>query len=310
MANEILYAGIADLRTSEVLGEEWMLLIQDRNALPNHQALKYVGDIAGRGSSTIKVPHIGLMAYDLLAATADGASVANTALTDGSSTVAVARYSKSYEASDLAMLTDGQGLINPQMFAMDAMASSAMTLTDLIANVTDGFATTAGSTGVDLSLTNFLTAIGLLEVNSGGAIAPGGVMAVLHGQQVADLRQSFAASSGGAVQWSQDAQTLLPIRGGGFRGNIYGVDIFASSKVPTANAGADRAGGMFVNGALLWGDGSIPVSSDANQLIIGEKVLFERDRTAKAATTAFVSHRYLGVSKGLDLLGVSIITDA
>lgn len=310
MANEILYAGIADLRTVEVVGEEWMLLIQDRNALPNHPALKYVGDIAGRGSSTIKVPHIGLMAYDLLAATADGASVANTALTDGSSTVAVARYSKSYEASDLAMLTDGQGLINPQMFAMDAMASGAMTLTDLIANVTDGFATTAGSTGVDLSLTNFLTAIGLLEVNSGGAIAPGGVMAVLHGQQVADLRQSFAASTGGAVQWSQDAQTLLPIRGGGFRGNIYGVDIFASSKVPTANAGADRAGGMFVNGALLWGDGSIPVSSDANQLIIGEKVLFERDRTAKAATTAFVSHRYLGASKGLDLLGVSIITDA
>lgn len=310
MANEILYAGIADLRTVEVLGEEWMLLIADRNALPNHPALKYVGDIAGRGSSTIKVPHIGLMAYDLLAATADGAAVANTALTDGSSTVAVARYSKSYEASDLAMLTDGQGLINPQMFAMDAMASSAMTLTDLIANVTDGFATTAGSSGVDLSLTNFLTAIGLLEVNSGGAIAPGGVMAVLHGQQVADLRQSFAAASGGSVQWSQDAQTLLPIRGGGFRGNIYGVDIFASSKVPTANAGADRAGGMFVNGALLWGDGSIPVSSDSNQLIIGDKVLFERDRTAKAATTAFVSHRYLGVSKGLDLLGVSIITDA
>lgn len=310
MANEILYAGIADLRTVEALGQEYMLLIADRNALPNHPALMYAGSVSGRGSATIKVPHIGLDGYDLLGQTADGASVANTALADGSSTIAVVRYSKSYEASDLAMLTDGQGLINPQMFAMDAVSSSAMTLTDLIANVTDGFATTAGSSGVDLSLTNFLTAIGLLEVNSGGAIAPGGVMAVLHGQQVADLRQSFAAASGGAVQWSQDAQTLLPIRGGGFRGNIYGVDIFASSKVPTANAGADRAGGMFVKGAVLWADAQVPVSVDANQLVIGGSVLFERDRTPKNGTTAFVSHRYLGVSKGLDLLGVSIVTDA
>jgi hypothetical protein len=159
-------------------------------------------------------------------------------------------------------------------------------------------------------VTNFLTAIGLLEVNSAGAIPDGGVMAVLHPQQLADLRQSFAASSGGAVQWSSDAGASLPIRGGGFRGRMFGVDMFSSTFVPTANAGADRAGGMFVNGAVLWGDGSIPVTGSSEQLIVGGKVLFERDREARTATTAFVSHRYLGVSKGLDGLGVSIITDA
>lgn len=309
MASEIVYSGIGDLRVAEVIGQEYLLLIADRNALPNHPALHYVGNIAGRGSSTIKVPHIGLMGYDLLAQTGDGSLVANTALTDGSSTVAVVRYSKSYEASDLAMLTDGQGLINPQSFAMDATISHAMTLTSLIADVTDGFTTTAGSTGVDMTVANFLTALGYLEVNSQGAIAAGAAMAILHPQQLADLRQSFASSSGGSVQWSQEANAQLAIRGNGYRGQIFGVDVFSSSKVPTANAGADRAGGMFVKGGVLWADGSVPVSY-GEQVSIGGKLLFERDRTAKAGTTAFVTHGYLGVTKGLDLLGVSIITDA
>jgi hypothetical protein len=309
MANEVVYAGIGDLRVAEVLGQEYLLLISDRNALPNHPALLYVGDISGRGSSTIKVPHIGLMGYDLLAQTGDGSLVANTALADGSTTVAVARYSKSYEASDLAMLTDAQNLINPQAFAMDAVISGAMTLTSLIADVVDGFSTTAGSTGVDMTVANFLTALGFLEVNSQGAIGAGQAMALLHPQQLADLRQSFASASGGSVQWSQDAANALPIRGNGYRGQIFGVDVFSSSKVPTANAGADRAGGMFVKGGLLWADGSAPVTY-GEQVNIGGKLLFERDRTAKAGTTAFVTHGYLGVAKGLDLLGVSIITDA
>lgn len=124
MADEIIYSGIGDLALAAALSAEYILLAADRNALPNHPALQYVGDISvGAHSAVIKVPHIGLMGYNLLASTGDGSSVSNTALTDGATSVTVGRYSKAYEASDLAKMTAGAGGLSAQVFAMDAMVS-------------------------------------------------------------------------------------------------------------------------------------------------------------------------------------------
>jgi hypothetical protein len=309
MADEILYAGLADQRTAEVLSGNYLMMIADRNALPQHPALAYVGDMYGSGSTTRKVAHLGLIAYDLPTAVADGASASNTALTDGSTTVAVAGYSKAYERSDVAKFTDSLGVINATTFAQDAAASSAMRLTNLIANVTDDFTQTVGSTGADLTLANFLAAIGLLEINSQAAIAEGEAMFLGHTVQLGDLRTAMS-TVGGAIQWYMPSQLLLPIRGGGYRGRYMGVDLFASPQVPTANAGADRAGGMFIKGAVIWADMSVDTDSDANSLVIGGKVLFERSRTARSRLTSYVSSSYFGVSKAIDLLGVSVITDA
>lgn len=307
MADEIIYSGIADLRTAQALSAEILLLLADRNALPNHPSLVYAGDAVGRGSSVLKVPGVGLGGYDLLTAPGDGSPVANTALTDAAYTVTVARYSKSYEASDLARLTDpSNGKIKIGEFAMDAVQSANNTLVSLVANVTDDFTATVGATGVDLSVANFLAAIQTLEV----AKNVGPYMAILHPQQMGDLRTAIASVTGGAVQWLPASQEQIQILGNGYRGQWMGVDIFSSSYVPTANAGADRAGGMFARSAVLWADSSIPEENDANQLILANKIMFERERTAKSGLTAYVTHYYVGVSKGNDAAGVSIITDA
>lgn len=307
MADEIIYSGIADLRTAQALSAEILLLLADRNALPNHPALVYAGDAVGRGSAVLKVPSVGLGGYDLLSAPGDGNAVANTALTDAAYTVTVARYSKSYEASDLARLTDpSNGKIKIGEFAMDAVQSANNTLVSLVANVTDDFTSTVGATGVDLSVANFLAAIQTLEV----AKNVGPYMAILHPQQMGDLRTAIASVTGGAVQWLPASQEQIQILGNGYRGQWMGVDLFSSSFVPTANAGADRAGGMFARSAVLWADSSIPEENDANQLILANKIMFERERTAKSGLTAYVTHYYVGVSKGNDAAGVSIITDA
>lgn len=305
MANEILYAGVADLRTAEALSGEFLYLLAARESLPAHPALLYGGDAQGRGSVVVKVPHIGLQGYDILSSVADGSGVTNTALTDGSTTVTIARHSKSYEASDLVRLSD-QGLLSPAAFAQDAVASTASTLVSLVANVTDGFTATVGTSGSNLSVANFLAAIQALEV----ANVQGPYMAILHPQQMGDLRADLAATAGGAVQWMAASQQQINVLGNGYRGQWAGVDLFATTFVPTANAGADRAGGMFGRGAVVWADSSIPGENDSSQLIIGGKILFERDRTAKSGLTAYVTHAYMGVSKGIDAAGVSIITDA
>ena len=66
---------------------------------------------------------------------------------------------------------------------------------------------------------------------------------------------------------------------------------------------------MFAKGAILWADGSVGSDGSPDQMVIGGKVLFERDRTARSGLTAYVSHRYLGVAEGIDGFGVTIATD-
>lgn len=309
MANEILYAGLADQRLAEVLSVNYIQMIADRNALPNHPALHYAGDLAAKGSTSIKVPHIGLWGYDLPSQVAEGMAAANTALSDNSTVVSVAKYSKSYEQGDIAKFTDSLNVLNAQTFAADAMASSQLKLTQLIGSLMGGFSSTVGASGVDLSLANWLAALALLEVGSQGSFGPGMAMAVLHPQQLGDLRTAIGSASGGAIQWMQASQEQMVLRGNGYRGQYMGVDLFSSSYIPSANAGADRAGGVFVKGAVIWADMSIQADNDPNQLNIGGKVLFERDRSASSALTQYVSHSYKGVAEGLDSNGVAIITD-
>lgn len=308
MADEILYAGLTDQRTTEVLDGQFMQLLADRSALPQHPALYYAGDLAGSGSTTKKIPFVGMFGYDLPTARADGAAAVNTALSDSSVTVTVSTKTKAYEPSDIARFSDGLGILNAQAFAQDAMQSHMLQMTDQIAALVGGFSNTVGSTGTDLSIANVLAGLTLLEVGAQGSIPEGACMGVLHTVQGGDLRTALANATGGALQWSVPEEQLV-IKGPGFRGRYLGVDWFVSGFVDTANAGADRAGGIFVRGAICWADMS-QQAEGTDQIVLGGKLLFERDRTAKSGLTAYVSHSINGSTEGLDAAGVSIITDA
>jgi len=307
MADEILYAGLGDLTLAETLSAAIVLLLADRVALPNHEALIYAGDLADTGSKVTKIRELGLMGYDGAAATSEGTAVANTALTDGSVQLTIARYSKRYERGDIARLVDADGLLSPEMFAQDAVVTSALHLTDLLANLVDNFSTTTGASGVDATPENFLDACTALEI---AKVMPP-YMAVLHPVQWGDIRKDLLLASGGAIQWSAAAQEAQRIRGTGYQGQLGGVDLFTTTRVPTANAGADRAGGIFGRGALAWADATPKTDLPAPwQQVFGNKVLFELQRTASSGLTAFVMHIFLAASEVLDACGVSIITDA
>lgn len=306
----ILYAGLADARTAEVLSTNFLLLAADRNALPQHPALAYDGDYARLGTRTRKVPHFGWGGYSRPQVVADGAAVPRSTLTTGSTTVTVARRSQAWAPSDLAKLTDPNGgIMNPAAFAAEASAAHMLALTDLIAGLVGGFSNPVGTSGADLTIANFLAALTLLEAGYQSAIGEGAAMGVLHTQQLADLRTAIGTSASGAMQYSPAAQDQLALRGSGYRGRYFGVDLFASGYVRTANSGADRAGGIFVRGAIVWADAS-QVAEGPDQLVIGDKVLFERQRDARAGLTDYVSHSYFGASEGIDAFGVSVITDA
>ena len=303
---QILYSNLTDQITSEVLTGEFLLALADRCALPNHPALFQLPDINGGGSQVLKTPQVGLMGYDKMVSTGEASTVSTQALTDASATVTVSRYSKRYEASDLARVVDAHGILNAEMMAMDAVATYSATLRDLVANLVDNFSTTVGASGVDASIEDVLDAIAALEI----AAVEGPYLAVIHPRQWHDIVKDAALNSGGAVQFAQSSQAMLEtMKGLGYKGSLLGCDWFTTLDVPTANAGADRAGGIFGRGAIAWAQGPIVADPDLPQVNIGP-VLLEKDREAADATTGFLMHVNLGAGEQIDAAGVSIITDA
>lgn len=302
MANEILPAGIGDLITSQAMANEFLMLLADRDgSILTHPALLHATS-PSLTSTVVRVPHVGLMGYNLLSATTPGSEIANTAFSDGSTDVTIALRAKRYNLDDLARVI-ANGKLDPVLFAQDAAISVAMTLISLIANVTDGFAAVAGSTGVDASWNDVLDAKALLGI----AKAAGPMLGILHPRQWADLELDAlslgvlpAASMGGVIN-----QGL----GSAYKGSWMGIDMYVSSEVPTANGGADRAGGIFTRGAIAWADAQLSPENDSNVVDMG-RARFERVRQGHYAATSYVTSFAAGVALAIDAAGASLVTDA
>ena len=308
MANEVLYSGLGDLRLAKILNNEIQLLLADRFSLRNHPSIANFGNISGRGSSVLSIPQAGLDGYDLMTAVGgETAAAANVALTDNSADITIARFALRREISDLANMTDSVGL-TVERLAADMVGGYEMAVTNSICDVIDGFTTTAGTSGVDLSVDDFFSALFSLEQ----ANVPTPYVAVLHPVQVTDL-QSSIRGEGGALQYIAATQDMLAAKGQGFAGSFLGVDIFKSSKVPTANAGADRAGAMMGYGAVGMAEGSVrPIAAlgGALQFPAGTVIAVEYERTSATALTSITGNAYFGVAKLQDAMGVSIVSDA
>jgi hypothetical protein len=110
-----------------------------------------------------------------------------------------------------------------------------------------GFSIAVGATTVNISLSNLLDAIYNLEVNDAAGL--GSIVAVLHPRQTADLRTELEADA--ASIYTNTSPNSLSKAMAGYFGSWFGIDIFQTTNVPTANAGADRAGGIFIRDYAL-----------------------------------------------------------
>ena len=306
MANEIRYSGFGNLRLAEILKQEIVMALADRASIRGHQSLIYLGDLSNRGSTTLKIPIVGLDGYDELASVAENASVSNSALTNATASCSVGRYAKQYQYTDLFKLTSSliPGAMDPVELARDAVESANLTLTTLVADVIDGFTSTSGTSGVDLSLDDFYSAVYSLEASS----VPGPYICMLHPVQYADFQNSLR-SEAGAVSFMPASQEALRLRGPGFKGEFAGIEIFVSSRVQYANGTDDRAGGMWGRGAVGWAEASAPAPM-SNDSISAGSIMIEFSRDAAGAMTSATTNWFGGVVKIEDGRGCSIITDA
>jgi hypothetical protein len=291
----------ADLIAGEVVANEFLMLLAERQDILNHPALFHA---TGKpGSNVVRVPHIGLGGYDLLSARTPGSEVNITDLADDKTDVTIAPYSKRYAVEDfMRFLVDGK--LNAAAFAADLAIAYAQTLLYLLANIGDGFTSTCGSTGVNAAWSDIVDGKTKLALYK----AAGPMLGLLHPQQWGDL-ETASLSLGGAAQHEDGLIGVVALGLGQYKGRVMGVDWFVTSHVPTANGGADRGGCIVTPGALVYGDVEYPTEADPNMMGLGRAML-ERVRQGTYGQTSWMEHALLGGAMGIDRAGVSVITDA
>ena len=299
MADTLTASSLIDIFDATATSAEYLLLLADRDgSVLTHPAFFHA---TGRpGSNVVRVPHLG-HGYDLLTAATPGSDTANHAFSDGKTDVTIAIYDAVYDIDDMGRFA-ANGKVDPAMFAQWGAIQVAQTLISLVANITDGFTATAGSSGVNAAWSDVLVAKGLLGV----AKAAGPICGLVHPVQWADLEADAlsmgvlpAASNSGIINAGLSA----------YKGNYFGVDWFVSSAVPTSDAGANRAGGIFCNGGIAWADVEFPFGSDPNRISLGRGQIARERREVRHSDALVISHA-MGAALAIDAAGVTLKTDA
>ena len=275
-ATETIYA---KMLTDQLIDSMYSVAVMD--ALVRQESL------AGKPSNSFSFPVWPSLTAASIAETVDLSSTAvdttnvDIAVTEASSI----RIDVTDILSEASIVRDGS-----RFAEQGAKAVADKRDTDLAA-LLGGFSSTTGASGTDLSEANLLDGLTTLT----NADAPRPYVLVLHTQQVGDLRKALSTTTA-VVQTGTDPAAL----GGtsaGFEFNYYGIPVYASTNVPTANAGADRAGAIFSRGQALARVDKRPI-----------RVRPQRDESLRA--TEFNITSVYGQGELVDAWGVSVITDA
>jgi len=302
VANEVYYSGLSgNARVSAVLSQLIATKLTDTASLVGHPSIMQI--TAAPGSTTVQIPVISWGA-DAMASVAENASVSNTALTTAAVTCTLARQAIRRQISDLAQATaTGVPLdVTLESIATDFSQAWLKRGTTMITALASGFSNSVGSTGVDLSVTNFYAAIFQLQLTANA----GQFVAVLHNQQINDLMSSLRSETGPG-QYLQSAQMGLEAHGPGFKGQLFGVDLFGSNTV--ANNGVDYTGMMFAPMAIAMATASVSPIIGSTIPTPAAQVTVEVERDASNGSSIVVGSILAGVCEVDDAKGVAILSD-
>lgn len=291
MANETTFALVEG-----DLGYDYALLAEEivsaRYAFDNVRDCANVRDIGSMPTDSARFP-----VYPSLTASAltDGTDLTtNTAFNPTNSTFAVSEVGLKFLLTDLAR--SGSYLGDGTLGQEGGKAVLEKINTDLAA-LGSGFSSSVGTSGADLTEANWQSAIITLIGNK----SPEDLFAVLHQVQWYDLINSIgsqisaAGNTGGTARG--ETNDLTSVGKMGYMRDIYGVDTRMNPLIPTANAGADRAGFMAVKRRTI-------------ALVVKWFIRPEFERDASYRGTETVVTAAYAVGEVEDATGVGIVTDA
>lgn len=256
MSNETTRTSLTEIVNSEVIAELILDYAADATVI---SPLVRVMNLAGRASATASFPQWELDAVSDI--TTEGTStLSNVELqTTEVAAITAAQVGVLREVTEMAFETQVLGRDGLMQFIMeDGARLCVLEVENDLAALFSGFTSTVGSTGVDLSVANFVEAIAKMDT----ANARGRKVAVLDDQQAFDLRTAVAASSGSVfANAAAPLQSILKPGENGWVGELFGVPIWMTNLTDTS--GGDVIGAMFIDGnsspqyaalgmALLW----------------------------------------------------------
>lgn len=245
-------------------------------------------DIMGSASKAVKIPKADKFTA---AALTEGTETANTALTSTSVTITAAEIGIQATITDVLEVSDIPAAHGARLRQLGRALADKLDV-DICA-LLSGFSTTVGATTVDITLSVLLDAIYNLEVNDAASL--GALVGVLHPRQTADLRTELEADA--AVIYEGKSDSTLAKAQAGYFGSWFGIDVYQSTNVATATAGADRAGGIFVRDHALG-------------MVQKWTAKVEAMRWAPIRGWVLVATAMYGVGEVEDLAGVKVVTDA
>jgi len=242
--------------------------------------------IENEASKAVKIPKADKFTA---AALTEGTEVTNTALTSASVTITAAEIGIQATITDVLEVSDVSGAHGARLRQLGRALGDKLDV-DICA-LLDGFSTASGATTVNITLANLLDTIYNLEVADAASL--GSLVGVLHPRQTADLRTELEADA--ASIYVGEAQPSKAQNG--FFGSWFGIDFFSSTNVPTANAAADRAGGVFVRDYALG-------------MATKWAAKVETMRWPSIRGVVLVATAMYGVGEVEDSAGVELVTDA
>lgn len=245
-------------------------------------------DIMGSASKAVKIPKADKFTA---AALTEGTETANTALTSTSVTITAAEIGIQATITDVLEVSDIPAAHGARLRQLGRALADKLDV-DICA-LLSGFSTGVGATTVDITLAVLLDAIYNLEVNDAASL--GALVGVLHPRQTADLRTELEADA--AVIYEGKSDASISKATAGYFGSWFGIDVYQSTNVATATAGADRAGGIFVRDYALG-------------MVQKWTAKVEAMRWAPIRGWVLVATAMYGVGEVEDSAGVKVITDA
>ena len=220
---------------------------------------------------------------------AEGTDLIGTASTFSTdvATITAAEIGVGVELTDIARegaSEDIAAAIGRQMG--DALAKKVDT--DLAA-LFSGFSQVVGSGAAELTVDSFFQAAAILR----NANAPGPYVAVIHPYQAYQIKKQLTNSGATMSHNLSDVGNTALMDG--FVGRLAGIDIFESTVVSGASAGA-------YEGAVM--------SADAIGYMLKRDMRIEEERNASKRATEFVGTMAFGVSELFDTYGVKLLGDA
>lgn len=288
----------SDFRLDQMISMEINRLLTDTSNLRNSQFLMYAGSINGIGSDTIRVRKYGLGGRDSFADAGsenDDHSADYQDVEVGFADIQVARQYLIRNISDLASMAGyGSQDLNPFILASDMAASYETRFAELTCDAADSFTTIKGSSSVDFTVDLFFEAISALHVADSNRGADGPYALVMHPVALNQLQDSLRNETGNAISMMPATAQMLEVKGKGFVGSLFGVDIYRSSHVNSA--GSAYFNHLLSPGAIGYADGVPTQLPSAVDFMTMGKVLVEMEREGASASTQIIGHAYLGFS--------------